>query len=160
MLPPCLYLALKLVHVAMLLDPPGRSEGPSREDKWGLNTSSPEKTLNFNSLSYLKKMQWVTRVNTSYFMFKVIMYKIGIYARHFFCNSHSMYLDSVKQHEFVWLHCKQTLLWCTSYKLAAQGVLAKLPGLKSWNVLTSRLYSQAREDSKFSLSSLTFSGWM
>lgn len=47
-LPPALYLALELVHVTMLLNPPGRSEGPGREDEGSLNTSSPEKTLNFN----------------------------------------------------------------------------------------------------------------
>lgn len=31
--PPALYLALKLAHVTMLLNPPDRNEGPSREDK-------------------------------------------------------------------------------------------------------------------------------
>lgn len=38
MLPPGVYLTLKLVHVAMLLDPPGRGEGPGREDERSLST--------------------------------------------------------------------------------------------------------------------------
>lgn len=45
-LPSASYLTLKLVHVTVLLNSPDWSEGPSSEDKRGLETNSPEKTQN------------------------------------------------------------------------------------------------------------------